>query len=333
MHKNNFNRGNHLIFLNSVLFFILISLLGYAQSENSLKISREIEESFHSEFLEKWYPLSIDKKKGGYFSLLTYQWKKGKTQNKMLVTQSRHVWTTSKVALMYPEKKDLYSSYAAHGVKFLKEKMWDEEFGGFYMMVDRKGEPLSSNYKDEKRAYGNSFAIYGLSAYYELTKDESALELAKRTFLWMDKNCHDGKYGGYFEQLHRDGSPIKAGGSELFDKIGYGKKDYNSSIHILEAFTNLYKIWPDAHLKLRLTEMLEIVRDRIITDQGYMLMLFHPDWTYIPFTEYQVPEERKYVFDHVTAGHDVETAFLLLEASHALDLKHDKKTMKKAKLM
>ncbi|HMB91796.1 MAG TPA: AGE family epimerase/isomerase, partial [Rhodothermales bacterium] len=142
-----------------------------------------------------------------------------------------------------------------------------------------------------------------------------ALNFARRTFQWMDAHMHDDEYGGYFQFVERDGTPLKEGWEP------HPAKDQNSSIHILEAFTELYTIWPDEHLRDRLAEMLILVRDTITTDPGTLQLFFHADWTPISYRDStEAARQANYNMDHVSYGHDVETAFLMLEAAHALGL-------------
>jgi mannose/cellobiose epimerase-like protein (N-acyl-D-glucosamine 2-epimerase family) len=103
----------------------------------------------------------------------------------MIVTQARHIWTLSKIAYLFDDKNLI--EFAFHGFKFLMDKMWDEKYGGFYTVRSREGNLSTYNgYDDEKRTYGNAFAIYGLAALYEITKDENVLNLAKKTFNWIE---------------------------------------------------------------------------------------------------------------------------------------------------
>jgi len=99
--------------------------------------------------------------------------------------------------------------------------------------------------------------------------------------------------------------------------IGY--KSMNTHIHLLESFTQLYEVWRDELLRARLLELLEIIRDKVCTDPGVMNLYFTPDWRAIP--------------DHDSYGHDVETAFLMLEAEAVLGKKPDPKTERMAKLL
>ena len=289
-------------------------------------IAIEMQQVLNDEF-RLWYPLSIDTSFGGFFSDIDYQWKLDGRQNKMIVTQSRHVWSTANAGIFY-QKDNTLRNVAGHGVQFLENKMWDKEFGGFFNLVSREGEPLKEVGEIIKTAYGNAFAIYGLAAYYRASGDTAALKLAQETFWWLEKHSYDPYNGGYFQFMSPNGIPFTEGYKAS------PPKDQNSSIHILECFTELYKVWPDSTLKERLFLMLRLVRDIITTDKGYMVLFFQGDWTPISYRDSNAAaREKNYEFDHVSFGHDVETAYLMLEASEALGMKNDSVTLEVAKKM
>ncbi|MDP3446319.1 MAG: AGE family epimerase/isomerase, partial [Ignavibacteria bacterium] len=107
-------------------------------TSNKTAIANEMLDFLEHNILEKWYPLVIDKEYGGYFTNISYDWKIEPEQEKMIVSQARHIWTTAKIANFLGI--DEYLNYALHGFEFLKTKMWDEEFGGFFQMRNREGE-------------------------------------------------------------------------------------------------------------------------------------------------------------------------------------------------
>jgi cellobiose epimerase len=315
-----------------ILLLLAVSALAPAQMNNSAerrKIADEIENSLRKELLDIWYPKSIDQQNGGFLSTFTADFSPLGSQDKMIVTQSRHTWTNAKAAIRYPDIAH-YKTGARHGFLFLKNAMWDKTYGGFYQLVDRQGKQKGDSIKT---AYGNAFAIYALAAYYAQSRDTLALSLAKEAFLWLEKHSHDTVHKGYFQHLYRDGTPVQRGsltpaGSEL------GYKDQNSSIHLLEAFTELYEIWPDALVHERLLEMLLIIRDRIVTGKGYMKLFFTTDWKPVNLesTQYEKFFSLPRNLDHVSFGHDVETAYLLQEAAHIAHF-NDAKTLEVAKRM
>lgn len=296
-----------------------------------LQIAAQMENSIQKELLNKWYPQSVDNEYGGFLSTFTYDFKPAGPQDKMIVTQARHVWSNAKAAERYPENIS-YKTSAKHGFLFLRDVMWDKLYGGFYTLVDRKGNVKETS-MGSKMAYGNAFGIYALAAYYQCSGDTAALNLAKRTFMWLELHSHDPVSKGYFQHLQRDGTPVnRTAGMASTDETGY--KDQNSSIHLLEAFTELYRVWPDQLLRERLHEMLLLIRDTITTKQGYLTLFFQPDWTPV-----SVKDSAKDVIlkhhnlDYVSFGHNVETAYLMLEASEALGLKNDPVTLIAGKKM
>lgn len=317
----------------SLLFLMLTVACSGGSSSGDEQLVSTMEQSLQTELLSVWYPNSIDSVNGGFLSDFTYDWKPEGRQNKMLVTQTRHVWTASQAAMFFDD--DTYREIARHGYEFLRSKMWDEEFGGFYMLRNPQGGPISYSYGDEKRAYGNSFAIYALASYYKMSGDTSALNLAKNTFLWLEKHSHDPEHKGYFDRMLRDGSLPKPNESNaIWDARMSGLKDQNSSIHLMESFSELCQVWPDPLLRQRLSEMLTLIRDTITTPKGYLTLFLEKDWTPISFRDAPAEvREANYPLDHVSFGHDVETAFLMLEASHVLGIESDEETMTIAKRM
>lgn len=300
-----------------------------SKKEERLQLAEQMDKSIRTELLNKWYPQCVDSLYGGFLSTFTYDFKPTGEQDKMIVTQARHVWSNALASRLYP-KVSYYKKCAAWGFAFLQNMMWDKVNGGFYTLIDRKG-----NIKDntEKTAYGNAFGIYASAAWYKASRDTNALQLAKKCFWWLEKHAHDPVYKGYYQDLQPDGTPIKRMTTTLSTStLGY--KDQNSSIHLLEAFTELYSVWPDKLLRQRLEEMLLLIRDVITNKKGSLILFLQPDWTPVSFADSSeaVILQHRYI-DHVSFGHDIETAYLMLEASQALGLKNDNATMTVAKRM
>ncbi|HJS56052.1 MAG TPA: AGE family epimerase/isomerase [Chitinophagaceae bacterium] len=300
-----------------------------AKKEERLRLAEEMDRSIRTELLNNWYPKSVDSLYGGFLTTFTYNFLPTGPQDKMIVTQARHVWSNALASRLYPGAEH-YKKSAVHGFSFLKNKMWDNTNGGFYTLVDRKGNVKGS---EEKTAYGNAFGIYASAAWYRASGDNKVLQLAKDCFAWLEKHAHDPILRGYYQNLLPDGTPVKRTAADPSTSTA-GYKDQNSSIHLLEAFTELYSVWPDVLVRQRLQEMLLLVRDVITTEKGSLTLFLQPDWTPVSLRDSSeaVILQHRYL-DHVSFGHDVETAYLMLEASHVLGLKNDTATMRVAKLM
>jgi mannobiose 2-epimerase len=292
------------------------------------RLAREIEQYFTQYLLAPFFPRVIDREKGGFLTSFEYDWKPSGSQDKMIVSQSRHTWLPAKTLQMYPNQPHMQEA-ARHGFAFLRDVMWDSVYGGFYTTVTRDGQPKN----DLKTAYGNAFGIYALSAYYQTFGDTAALNLAKKAFFWLEKHSHDPNKKGYFQNLQRDGSLARQDTrGNVNPELMY--KDQNSSIHLLEALAELYSVWPDPLVRERLQEMLVLIRDTIVTERGNLTLFLTADWKPISYRD-STEAQRKahYVIDHVSPGHDIETAYLLLEAAHVLGLGHDKRTEEVTKRM
>lgn len=317
----------NLLYAGALITALTIGKNSFAQHDGSDTILASMRHAAKEELLDQYYPRDIDTLYGGYLSTFSYDFQPIGPQEKMIVTQARHTWSTAKAAMFYHDTS--YVSMSRHGYYFLRDKMWDKQYGGFFNLVQRDGTPK----EDIKQAYGNAFAIYGLAAYYECSKDTGALQLAKKAFAWLEQHSHDAKRKGYFQYLRRDGSPVmRTADMPITSDMGY--KDQNSSIHILEALTELYKVWPDALVRQRLQEMLLLIRDTIVTPKGYLQLYFTADWKPVVYRDSSNDMIRKTrLIDHVSFGHDVETAYLMLEATEALGNMDDKKTMAVGKRM
>lgn len=313
----------------TALFLIITSatIKLYAQQNDLENIAQQMRYAAKQQLIDLYYPRNIDSVYGGYLSSFSYDIKPVGEQDKMIVTQARHIWSTAKAGMFYSDTS--YIAMARHGFYFLRDKMWDKQYGGFYNLVTRDGTPKSTI----KEAYGNAFAIYGLAAYYECSKDTAALNLAKTAFQWLEQHSHDAQYKGYFQHLKRDGTPVIRT-SDVASTSDIGYKDQNSSIHLLEAFTELYRVWPDPIVKTRLQEMLFLIRDKMVTSKGFLQLFFRTDWTPVSFRNKTEDEILKHRYlDHVSFGHDVETAYLMQEATEALGNKQDVITLRVGKKM
>ncbi len=276
-----------------------------------LRMGAEIESEFRGGELTHWFPACVDRQHGGFISRYDQQWRLSPEQTKGLVFQSRMLWTSAAVAESRPDLRETYLPYVRHGISFLKETMWDKTNGGFYWELASDGSQLPGA-RTDKHAYGVSFAIYGLAKAYSVTHDPAVLELARDAFNWLERNAHDEKNGGYHEALSEEGTPLLTAPSGIRkDRIdtAFGCKSMNTHIHLMESFTELYRVWPDGRLKERVEELLGIILGRMIVEPGCQHLYYTADFRPLP--------------DLCSYGHDVETAYLILETAAVLGKGND----------
>lgn len=288
--------------------------------ETYLKLAAETEAALQREVLNPWFPRCIDNDHGGFYANYKPDWQPAASEGKFSVFEGRMTWITAEVALRRPKLKEQFLPYTKLGEKFLNDVMWDKQSGGIFWGLGDDGK-ITPSFGDDKQLYGIGFCLYAAANCYRATKDPAALDLAQRIFRWVDEHAQDADQGGYFEWLKRDGTPIQPDPNikqpNLRSGLPVGGKSMNTHIHYLETLTQLYEVWPDPSVRQRLEELLAVVRDKICKDPGVMNLYFTFDW--------------RPTSDRDSYGHDIETAYLLLDAAEALGTANDAKTQRMAR--
>ena len=245
-----------------------------------------------------WLERAVDAEHGGFIGQMSNDGTIDPEAPKGLILNARILWTFS--ALYRFNKDPRCQKMARRAFDYLDNHFWDSSEGGAFWLLDFRGHPLD----DKKKIYGQAFYIYALAEYYQAVEDSSALERAMEIFDLIEKFSHDQVYGGYIEVCNRDWSIAED--LRLSDKDMNEKKSMNNHLHLLEAYTNLYRIRPDSLLRERLIEIIDIF-DRRITDPatGHMNHFFDQQW--------------QTKSDNYTFGHDIEAGWLLCEAAEVLD--------------
>src|SRR5262249_55255266 len=129
------------------------------QKEN---LQNELRAELHH-VLAAWFPLSVDQEHGGFLCDFDYRWGLSGPQPKMLEYQARQTLAAARSAACLPDFVHL-REIAKHGFLYLREKMWDGSFGGWYRLLDRAGTP---GVRATKHGHGSSYAISACVACYE----------------------------------------------------------------------------------------------------------------------------------------------------------------------
>ncbi|AHF94377.1 hypothetical protein OPIT5_13770 [Opitutaceae bacterium TAV5] len=276
------------------------------------ELAAELDGTLRIHVLDSWFPRCIDNDRGGFLCTFDRDWTPAPAsrQPKTVVFQSRMTWVAAQVVLHRPDLADRCRPIVRHGADFLLH-MWDSRHGGF--LWEHPLPSGSPRFRQPKHSYGNAFAIYALAAASAALDDPALRDKAIATFHWLEQHAHDSVNGGYFDALDLDGTPLPVREPAttpydipLVDTVGtpFGCKSMNTQLHLLEAFTELYRVWPDARLRARMDELLHIMLTRIHAWPGTQYMNFTADWKVIPAP--------------ISFGHDVETTFLLADAAAAL---------------
>lgn len=283
---------------------------------NKNEIITERDEAYHHlvyELLPFWVSRMKDEVNGGFITHFDEHGKDSGEDEKSLIAQTRSIYTLSSAHRSgYGEGK--LAALAKHGVDFLLDKMWDREFGGFYWMMDRKG-----NVKiDKKILYGQSFAIYSLSEYTLATGDKRGQEYACLVFDLLQKYGADTMYGGYWEMFNRDWTLCGPGSQ------GGDRKTLDVHMHLMEAFTTLYECTGLEVHRRKLLEVIDILLNRIIHPEYKTgIPQFYRDWSVAPQIKFDIvwgwdrfseDGQKGNATDNTCYGHNAEFAWLFLHA-------------------
>ena len=259
------------------------------------KLKQEVLEELTGNILPYWMDRMTDPA-GGFYGRRDGSGALDPDAPKGLILNARILWTFSAAYRVLGRPQ--YLKTAQRAAREVMQKFCDHEHGGAYWSLDAAGRPLDT----KKQFYAIAFAIYGLAEYYRATANSKALECAISFYLSIDKYSRDAEKGGYIEACARDWSPIED--MRLSDKDQNDAKTMNTHLHILEGYTNLYRVWPDLQLHDRLRELIGLFLDRITGPDGHLQLFFDEDWN----LHGQI---RSY-------GHDIECSWLLWEAACVL---------------
>lgn len=248
--------------------------------------------------LPYWSEHAIDDVRGGFVGLIDAGNVVRRDAPKGSVLNARILWTFSAAYRLLgdPALRDMADRAAEYFTSFFI----DPVHGGVHWMLDASGRPRDAR----KHLYAQSFAIYALSEHYHATGSELSLRHTIGIFRLAERYAYDARQGGYHEAFRRDWTPLEDIRLDSDGDAG-ARRSMNTHLHALEAFTTLYRVWPDSLLRGRVCELIELFLDRIIdADFGHLHEFFDEVWTPRPGV--------------VSYGHDIEASWLVLEAAGAV---------------
>ncbi len=259
------------------------------------RLKSEVNKNLTENILPYWIKNMVDPVNGGFIGRIDSEEKKYPSEDKGGILNARILWTFSSA---YRVTKDTsYLTIAKRAKDYILAHFVDQLNGGTYRSVTSTGEPSDLR----KQTYSQSFFIYALSEYFRATGDKMALEAAKEIYNSLEKYAVDPKSDGYFEVFDRKWKRINE--RLIGEKSIKDVKTMNTHLHLMEAYANLYRVWPDPKVGKRLKNLITLFTDKIIDPQTFHLRVFmDANW--------------KSTSTVNSYGHDIEASWLLVEAAH-----------------
>jgi len=267
---------------------------------NYASLADQVEGVLRRHVLDCWFPRCIDPS-GGFQQNFSRDWKATPDPKRTLVFQARMLWVVATTARLRPELKDQFSAYADHGFQNLTQNFLDSRNGGLF---------IDTEDREHKHSYSMAFGIFATAAYCRLTGENYPLEIVKDLFAWWVRSAWDERHRGFHDLVNSDGTPISSANVIApVIRLPANQQTSNTHIHVLEALTELYKVWPDSTVKDCLTECLFALEDVVVRHNNRMFASYSRSWQPVGKAE--------------SYGHNIEAYALAVEARRTLNMDAD----------
>ena len=218
----------------------------------------EIRSELENHIIPFWNGL-CDYEKGGFYGYMSSDLELDKNAEKGVILHSRILWFYSNCYLTL--KREDCLEKAKHCFEFLKNYCVDRDRGGVYWLMNADGTVSDSM----KHTYCQAFFIYAMASYYDASKDKEALDLAMSVFETVETKCVDDV--AYLEAQSKEFELVE--NDALSENGLMADKTMNTVLHLIEAYTELYRVTPDKRVLERLKFQLELTYDKIYDKEDH----------------------------------------------------------------
>ena len=213
-----------------------------------------------SEDVIPWWAATATAEGEGYVEQLTAEGRAERGGGKTPLVTARLVYSFAHAAVL--RLGESAQAAAEHGFRFLTERCWDAQEGGFYHELAPDGSPRDR----AKDTYDHAFALLACAWLHRARGDRAPLEWAERIIAYLDFVLLDPRFGGYRERH-------LAGSAEALPRR------QNPHMHLLEAFLAFYEATGDERWRLRADAMVELFKAHFFDrESGTLGEFFACDW-------------------------------------------------------
>jgi mannobiose 2-epimerase len=265
--------------------------------EKNKELQKEFSDELTDNILNYWIKKCYDPERRMFVGYIDHYERADPEASLGVVLISRIVWTFSRAYTFFPTA--IYRKIAEEAFRILTGLFMDRQNGGVYWEVLPSGVPVNRS----KQSYGQAFAIFALAEYAFVFGNEQAGNMAFELANLLEDHARDKVHQGYYEAFS-DNWENRA--PDFITPAGKGVvKSMNTHLHILEAYTNLYRLMPENSIRENTSRIIDLfIRHIINPETHHFNMFFGDDWSVQTKT--------------ISFGHDIEGSWLLEEASRII---------------
>ena len=277
---------------------LLIHSASNARAADAVDLAARAGADLRGNLLPYWMRVAPDPASGAFVGTVDSKEQARSDVPRGSLLTSRILWTFSAAHRRWPDAG--YLGMAQRARDDMLANFWDKANGGVYWSVNPDGSPLDTR----KQVYGQAFAIYALTELSLATGEREPLERAIGLYELLEAHARDRVHGGYSEMLSADWKPVPAHGAAVMHAAA--SKSQNTHLHVMEAYSNLLRAWPDDRLRAAQRALVGTMLDNVLDRHTWHLgLFFDDDWRLVSG-------------DEISYGHDIEAAWLLTEAAEGV---------------
>ncbi len=190
--------------------------------------------------------------------------------NKNMLTQSRNAYGMTRAYMLTGNTN--YLSYAKNALDWMYAHAWDNTYGGWLQELNINGVPI--NPTANKTAFYQHYALLGIAAYYEATRDTTAWNWLMRGYQHLENYYWDDRpaFLGYYDQTNYTNSTA-------------WNKSFNATVDAITThLLYLYLMTEEEVYKERLLEIAEEIKIRLAASMPQQAIgfveKFDSDWNW-----------------------------------------------------
>lgn len=197
-------------------------------------------------WLQTW-----DTQKGGFYTNID---KKGNVKtswgtNKNMLTQSRNAYGLTRAYMLTGDTT--YLGYAKNALDWMYAHAWDNTNGGWFQELDINGNTISPT--GNKTAFYQHYALLGIAAYYEATRDTTAWNWLMKGYQHLENIYWDTRtpFSGYYDKAD-------------FNNQNAWDKSFNATVDAVTThLLSLYLMTKENKYKNRLQEIANEIKQHL----------------------------------------------------------------------